>query len=270
MSLSKTEIAFLEKLPKECIHAKNLVSKKNSKDIEDFYKQYVEFYKCMEIDTNIDKKIEAFIKYKEFAKQRNRNNKGKPLFTAQSKLEPTILEEFLCHLFKKYTDSNISAGTVKAYSNLYFSPTTFIDFKTNNFIKINHKDQDFAIYKIIKLNDGEKSVQISVPIVSIECKTYLDKTMLEGSVATADKIKSGNPHCKFYIVTETYEVDIKVDPSTSRIDNIFVLKKGGRNKRDYRVDSEVIKKLYKEIERHIDSKWSNIDSNISKYGCVFK
>ncbi|MFQ6055585.1 MAG: Bpu10I family restriction endonuclease, partial [Methanosarcinales archaeon] len=39
-----------------------------------------------------------------------------------------------------------------------------------------------------------------IPIVSIECKTYRDKTMFEGSVSTAEKIKKGNLYCIFLIV----------------------------------------------------------------------
>ena len=110
---------------------------------------------------------------------------------------------------------------------------------------------------------------MSIPIVSIECKTYLDKTMLEGSIATAEKIKSGNPHCKFYIVTETYEVDLKVNPSTSRIDNIFVLKKGNRAKRNDVIQSDVIENLYKEVQNHLKSNWTDIEKNIENKGTIY-
>ena len=53
----------------------------------------------------------------------------------------------------------------------------------------------------------------------------LDKTMYEGSVATADKIKTGNPYCLFYLVTETYDISSDVDIQTSKIDDIYVLRK---------------------------------------------
>ncbi len=38
------------------------------------------------------------------------------------------------------------------------------------------------------MQNGE-SVKMSVPVVAFECKTHLDKTMLESSVATAEKSK---------------------------------------------------------------------------------
>ena len=222
----------------------------------------------MKKNENIENKINCFINYKEKVALLNNFN-NKPVFSAQSKLEPTILEEFLFHLFREISDNKVAVGGVKAYTNLYFSPKDFTSFKKKNFIKINEKDQDFAIYKRVRLQDETEKIEIAVPIVSIECKTYLDKTMLEGSIATAEKIKAGNPHCKFFIVTETYEVDYKVDPSTSRIDNIFVLKKGGRADRNNKIDKNVMIKLYEEIQRHLSAGWRDIEQNIKNKGSVF-
>ena len=181
------------------------------------------------------------------------------------------MEEFLYHLFKEFERGDvIFVGSVKAYNNLYFSPASFEAFQQQNFIKVNQKDQDFAIYKRVRLTDENgETYSLSVPVVSIECKTYLDKTMLEGSIATAEKIKSGNPHCKFYIVTETYEVDYRVDPSTSRIDNIFVLKKGGRAQRDATCQPDVIKRIYATVAAHLQAPWGDIEQNIRQKGSVF-
>jgi len=217
-------------------------------------------------------KINKFIEYKEFVKQKNKKN-NKPIFSSQSKFESTIIEEFLYHLFKEHEKDNIKIGSVKAYSSLYFSARNYENFKNNINIKTNEKDQDFAIYRTIKLElkDGERilsTLDISIPIVAIECKTYLDKTMLEGSVATAEKIKTGNPHCKFFIVTEAYDVDYKVDISTSRIDNIFVLRKGKSNDNNS-IDSEVIVKLYNIVVDYLKQEWENIECNIKDYGLLF-
>jgi hypothetical protein len=218
------------------------------------------------------RKINKFIEYKEFVKQKNKKN-NKPIFSSQSKFESTIIEEFLYHLFREYEKDNIKVGSVKAYSSLYFSARNYENFKNNINIKINEKDQDFAIYRTIKLelkNDERvlSTLDISIPIVAIECKTYLDKTMLEGSVATAEKIKIGNPHCKFFIVTEAYDVNYKVDVSTSRIDNIFVLRKGKSNDNNL-IDSRVIIKLYNIIANYLKQEWENIEYNIKNYGILF-
>ena len=268
--LKEEQIEFLKNLQKQCIHGKNILAKKDKNQIEKFYGLYSKFHKKITHSKNINEKSNLFINYKKQINKLNKTDNGL-IFSPQSKLEPTILEEFLFHLFKSVFDENslFNLGSVKAYNNLYFSPENLKKFKKNNFIKINEKDQDFSIYKKVNIKDEKQKYELSIPIVSIECKTYLDKTMLEGSIATAEKIKSGNPHCKFYIVTETYEVDFKVDPSTSRIDNIFVLKKGNRNKRDGNIDPEVIIKLYKEVGIHLKSNWFDIKENINKRGTIY-
>jgi hypothetical protein len=266
MSLVSEQIQFLRGLNKGCVHGKNILAKKDKDNIEIFFPKYREFYSKMD-DNDIDKKINAFINYREFVRKNNIDDRGKLIFSSQSKFESTILEEFLYHLFKNLTDSNIKVGQVKAYNNLYFSPPRFDRFKSKNFIKINQKDQDFAIYKKVIFKDENETYELFVPVVSIECKTYIDKTMLEGSIATAEKIKTGNPHCKFYIVTETYDVDYKVDPSTSRIDNIFVIRKG--KDRTKSISPDVLKKLYNTIKQYLQSDWSNIEKNIKEKGTIY-
>ena len=92
-------------------------------------------------------------------------------------------------------------------------------------IDANAKDQDVAIYKKYELTkESGEVLAINVPVVCIECKTYLDKTMLAGSIATARDIKACNPSCLFIIVTEWYAVatGVSVDPA---VDNVFVLRK---------------------------------------------
>lgn len=271
--LEKEKINFLNQIDKCCVHGKSILAKSKNDKILPFFEKYQNFYNSINqlTNENIKEKSKIFIEYKNKIHSLNNQN-GRLIFSAQSKLEPTIIEEFLFHLFKDIVHSNsiINVGSVKAYNNLYFSPSNFQEFKENNFIKINQKDQDFSIYKTIILKDNQnQEYKLSVPIVSIECKTYLDKTMLEGSIATAEKVKSGNPHCKFYILTETYEVDLKVDPSTSRIDNIFVLKKGNRSERTSEIKLEVIKSIYEEVNNHLNSNWRDIESNIKNKGSVY-
>lgn len=135
------------------------------------------------------------------------------------------------------------------------------------FIKVNQKEQDFAIYKNIELTIQDETINISVPVVSMECKTYLDKTMLDGSIATAEKVKMGNPYCLFFIVTETYDVSYEVDPIYSRIDAIYVLRKQKRRSGELNpIDSEVVYDLYSTVKNHLESDWSNIEEKVSKHG----
>lgn len=151
--------------------------------------------------------------------------------------------------------------------DLYFAPPSIDKLEESSNIVINVKDQDFSISKEIILksrvsnNENWQESTIYVPIVSIECKTYLDKTMYEGSVSTAEKIKRGNPYCIFLIVTETYEVSLDVDPKYSLIDQIYVLRKDDGENPIY---DDVASDLFKFVDSHINSDWYNIENKIKR------
>jgi len=220
-------------------------------------------------DKNLLQKIKCFKSYREYVKKINKKN----IFSSQSKFESSIMEEFLYHLFKEYEKENIEVGSIKAYTSLYFSSKSF---KTEPEMKINEKNQDFAIYRRLKLelkNENKNSdtscvLNVAIPVIAIECKTYLDKTMLEGSIATAEKIKMGNPHCKFFILTEAYNVKYEVDVTISRIDNIFVLRKG-KSSENKDIDENVMIELYKSVKDHLEEEWENIEDNIKEHGMTF-
>lgn len=111
----------------------------------------------------------------------------------------------------------------------------------------------------------------NVPILAIENKTFLDKTMLEGAVATAEKLKSGNPYSTFIVVTETYAVSEDVDPIYSRIDQIFVLRKckhNSKNRMPDKIKPEVLKKLVDMVERRLTGTWSDVGKRMSNDGVI--
>jgi len=270
---------FLENLPGAAVHAKNFLRKLDKIDKSKalkFFNEYKKFHSCIHkywIDKeksieNIRMIVNCLNKYKDFIRKRNE-------FSAQSKFESTILEEFIFWLFydkvKGYNKNEIGSGSIKAYCNIYFSPKSMSDFIDNPSLFQNTKDQDFAIYRLIKLKADEKiEEELKVPVVSIECKTYLDKTMLEGSIATAEKIKLGNPHARFYIVTERYEVSSNVDIAYTKIDQIFVLRKQfqARSGKLNPIHFDVVWKLYKEVESFLDSSWADVKSKVIKEGIV--
>jgi len=208
----------------------------------------------------------TFIDQPEFKKESG-NKYG---FTSQSQLHSSVIEEFMYYLFKdigKLTNKHIYWGRTQAYTNLYFAPPSIDAFEESSNIVINVKNQDFSISKEVILksrvsnNENWQENKIYVPIVSIECKTYLDKTMYEGSVSTAEKIKRGNPYCIFLIVTETYEVSLDVDPKYSSIDQIYVLRKESR---DNMIFDDVVWDLFQFVESHINSDWYNVRERIKR------
>ncbi len=271
------------------VHGKNILAKlkKNQKlnprekeeltkvvpSYKDWYKKNTELDKFNEPDIEI--RVNWLNQYKKLIENIS--------FTAQSKLHSTVIEEFLYFLFKDLLSSlneesvtpqktnmkTILLGGIRAYSNLYFAPENYSKFLNSPNMKINEKDQDFSIYRAIQLKADNENKKINVPIVSIECKTYIDKTMLEGSIATAEKIKYGNPYCKYIVVTDTYDVSYNVDPAYSRIDQIYVLKKQKRRSSvNHPIDNNVVIDLFNFVSSHLQRNWSNIENKLNKEGKI--
>ena len=93
--------------------------------------------------------------------------------------------------------------------------------------------------------------------------------MYEGSVATAEKIKQGNPYGLFFIVTETYDVKEDVDPKYSQLDQIYILRKTKREKTSkYEsrkpICAAVIIDLFRRVEKHLNSIWRNVSIDTGK------
>ena len=269
----------------ECIHGDNLLNKiriekksKNKELLKEIFGKYLVWKNVnMKITgtsrEDIIKKVRLLNDYKKFIDQPKFKKEAgnKYGFTSQSQLHSTVIEEFMYYLFKdilKLRNKHIHWGRTNAYTNLYFSPENIDSFEENTNIVINVKNQDFSISKevIIKSrvtnNENWKGKNIYVPIVSIKCKTYLDKTMYEGSVSTAEKIKKGNPYCIFLIVTETYDVSSDVDPKYSSIDQIYIIRED--NNRDNPIREDIICCLFDYVESHINSDWYNIKERIRR------
>ncbi len=225
-------------------------------------------------ESSIRRKVGYLNEYYNFMHE----NQFENAFSSQGKFRPTILEEFLFLLFKDYVDlvkgqydddDVLGSGAVKAYSNLYFKAKDFGDFIKKPEIGVNEKDQDYAIYRTFDIKINEKTpLQIRIPAIAIEAKTYIDKTMLDSIIATAEKIKSGNPHTRFIAVSERYDVSYSVDPAYSRIDQIYILRKSMRKSEWVDISADVVWKLFRETVKHLERPWSDIEGRIRKEGVV--
>lgn len=268
MKLDKIK-KFLDEMPAKYKHASIMKRKLYNKDNLQFLISCFKNYKKYSRDfgSDLDKFVDEWNKYVKFIRKNNKKKDGKPIYTFQTKFESTILEESICRIFSCFEDEVIKVGGIEAYLNMYFCNTDYKNFKKNTLAKINTKNQDFAIYKKIEMtiDNNDNKIETFIPVVAIECKTYLDKTMLEGSIATAEKIKNGNPYCRFCIVTEDYEVTSDVDVSNSRIDEIYVLTK--KNK-DFCIDKNVVKTIFKETKLHLKKQWFDVSNNIKNCGKV--
>lgn len=241
------------------------------------YKKYIDFQNNTigYSEKDITERVQKLNDYYRFIRENNYDN----LFTSQGKLRPTILEEFMFILFRdliqekknqfENADEKLKIGNSRAYTNLFFSGANFVEFVNTPQIGINQKDQDFAIYRPIDISiGGSNCITTNLPIIAIENKTYIDKTMLEGSIATAEKIKTGNPYSLSFIVTENYDVDLKIDPKYSKIDQIYVLRKSKRKGEFQPIYADVVIDLVKEVENHLNRNWSDVANKLKNTGKI--
>jgi hypothetical protein len=216
-----------------------------------------------------DRLVSALNRYKDFIDQ----DQFKKNFNAQTKLHSTVLEEFIYYVFRLIPgiEDSMRLGTMEAYTNLFFAPKNLEALNSDCGVNIYTKNQDFAIAKtaiIIASPEGqqsEKRHKIQIPVVSVECKTYVDKTMYEGSVATAERIKQGNPYSCFIIVAEYYALSLDVDPSHSKIDQIYVLRRqtnSSRKRAINSIDEEVVWRLYSDVKSHVCAEWSDMSQKV--------
>jgi len=263
------------------VHGRNILTKLRQKENWERLSGVIQAYQdwvrenevCGYTPEIIQARVEALNRYKSAVE-------GAP-FSAQSKFHPSVLEEFLYYLFRDLLREmnqkaqavevvqSIDIGGIRAYSNLYFAPENFQAFLRSPSMRVNEKDQDFAIYRQVQIQaDGERRT-LYVPVVSIECKTYIDKTMLEGSIATAEKIKMGNPYCLFVVVTEWYDVSYEVDPKYSRIDQIYVLRQAKRRAENSNpIQYQVVLDLFGLVRDHLQRDWSRIEEKVAREGKV--
>ena len=93
--------------------------------------------------------------------------------TSQSKFESTLLEEISVYLFKdikEIKNKQLDVYNKGIYAGLKINPDLSLD--------IVKKDVDFCIGKKINIKiENQNEVNIIIPLISVEVKTYLDATM---------------------------------------------------------------------------------------------
>lgn len=274
--------AYLNQHPQLC-HASNIIKKYSDGKKMDMLLPIMDKYviyitKNMNLvgftDSIIEERVELLNDYYNYIHWNGLDN----IFSAQGKFRPTILEEFLFILFHDYVNNYkdkfkasglLESGSVKAYSNLFFKAKSFKEFILDPQMAVNEKDQDFAIYRVFNLKvNNTKTVNLQVPAIAIEAKTFIDKTMLDGIIATAEKVKSGNPYSMFVAVAETYDVSMDVDPAYSRIDQIYILRKASRKCDWQDIDKIVVLRMFNEMKKHLERPWSDIRTRLNDEGVI--
>jgi len=183
------------------------------------------------------KKVDNFIKKFPLNKQSN--------LRSQAKLRPTILEEFCCYLFKDLLEmETLGLG--------FFNKKIFagLGVDENGKVYPKTKDVDCCIGKKLTADFGGNKHTFIIPIIAIECKTYVDKTMFSEAQFTAQTLKRGAPNVRVYILAERNEVSLNEIPSQTPIDQYFVLR-GGKSGENKPISLDVLWDFFQEIKETI-------------------
>ncbi|MEY2369856.1 Bpu10I family restriction endonuclease [Lysinibacillus capsici] len=217
----------------------------------------------------IKERVKLFNEYKDFVDQQHYAEK----FDSRSNLHSSILEEFIYYLFKdiaKSYNAEAIVGKSHAFKDLFINPESYEDMTTEPNIKVEIKDHDFIIgvgidaEMKVKGSDKVETHTLEVAAVAIECKTYLDKTMLEGSSVAAEQLKSRNPNAKYIVVSEWLKLSEQVNLQKYKVDQIYILRKQKNTDREYRyaetyvknaIQEDAVLHLFNTVRIHLTTKW---------------
>ena len=217
----------------------------------------------------IYKRVELFERYKNFIDKQNYAEK----FDSRSNLHSSVLEEFIYYLFRdlvKDLSTTALIGKAHTYKDLFFVAVNFKDMLQNPSAAIEMKDHDFVIGVNIeakmKCAGGvtEKSYLFQVPAVAIECKTYLDKTMLEGSSAAAEQLRFKNPNAIYIVVAEWLKLTDQINLGKYKVEQIYILRKQKNTDREFRylpgykknpIYADAVEHLYNFVRSHLINDW---------------
>jgi len=219
-------------------------------------------------------RVRLFSEYKDFIDQQKYAEK----FDSRSNLHSSVLEEFMYYLFKDLVNDFSSAamiGKAHTFKDIFFQAGNFREMVSRPCLKIETKDHDFIIGASIDSSfkcqgeTAEEKYQFQIPAIAIECKTYLDKTMLEGSSTAAEQLKMRNPNAIYFVVSEWLKLTENINLRKFKVDQIYVLRKQKNTDREYRylpgyvknpVYQEVINHLFFNVKAYLCKDW---DSGVS-------
>ncbi|WP_246844431.1 Bpu10I family restriction endonuclease, partial [Hydrocoleum sp. CS-953] len=165
------------------------------------------------------------------------------------------------YLFKDLVNqfsSQALIGKYRTFKDIFFRSENYQDMLSHPHALIKLKDNDFAIGVRINATmncQGSQELEShiwDVPAVVIECKTYLDKTMLQDAATAAEKLKYRNPNAIYILVAEWLKLTDAVNLRKFKIDQIYVLRKQKNTDREFRFKEGYIKHpIYADVVEHL-------------------
>lgn len=202
-------------------------------------------------------RVDLFNDYKNFLDQQKYAEK----FDSRSNLHSSALEEFMYYLFKdliKDYSEHALIGKSHAFKDIFFRSNNYTNMITTPNTQVELKDHDFVIGTKINAQfrcDGmvnQDNLSFDMPAVAIECKTYLDKTMLEGASAAGEQLKSRNPNALYIVAAERLKLTEAINLKKYKVDQIYILRKQKNTDREYRfLDGYISNPVYSDVVWHL-------------------
>lgn len=222
----------------------------------------------------LTERVRLFNDYKDFIDQKVYAE----TFDSRSNLHSSVLEEFCYYLFKDLVSSissNALIGKSHAFKDIFYNSSSFKEMISSPSFLIEKKDHDFVIGVSIQATfrcEGTNTIQdetLQIPAVAIECKTYLDKTMLEGASTAASQLLVVNPNAIYIVLSEWLKLTDDVNLRKFKVDQIYVLRKQKNTDRKYRlmpgyiknpIYVDVVENLFNMVREHLTTEWNNSNS----------
>ncbi len=200
--------------------------------------------------------------------------------SGQENLRSSILEEFFQLLLfpltsevRKKHESAVTLGKANSYVGLTFTPRSFQSLFNNPVPAVHTKDQDFVLGCTVQLSSSIKggdekeilksssSSEVVVPVVAIECKTYIERNMLDSCAGTAKRLKAAMPYCLYLVAAEYMKMD-DAYPELTDIDEVFILTKQSNAARlrqkssaPHPICEDLILDIFYQVATHLNKIW---------------
>jgi len=244
----------------------------------------------------VDARVKMFADYKDFLDQQHYAEH----FDSRSNLHSSVLEEFMYYLFRDLVaefGTHALIGKSRAFKDIFFTPPKYSEMLKRPYARVEQKDHDFVIgatieasfrstappeqsdqpsgkveimaeepadYAEVTVTQNTETHLFDVPAIAIECKTYLDKNMLEGSSRSAEELKARNPSGLYMVVMGWIKLADAVNLKKYKVDQIYVLRRQKNTDRDKRylpgyvknpIDAEVVWHFYMTVRDYLTSDW---------------
>lgn len=226
--------------------------KSEKRFFENFYHRYYEPWHKSNLGiqgisrADISKKILLLRNY--YKKVHEANYSGRPKgqpnnwITFQSKFRPSVLEEFCYYLLKDLPEiKNLKLEFRKKKIHTGF------EINSKGEIISREKDVDCCIVRSAQGTIEKKRIHLLIPIIAIECKTYLDGTMWNEAQYSATLLKRVNSSAKIYILAEDNYVKIGKITKESPIDDVFII----RSKNSSKIDVDVVLDFFYQVRKDL-------------------